>query len=366
VTSLPANDSATGPLVFLTTDSNLYRWNGTAWTRSVNGADITDYTVIGSKIAIADTTNLIPNPFFIDGNGGNSIDGWAPAVGGGLTCNVGTPWPTFQGYGVQMCRDVYTAGPGPSAAGNLFPVVPGETYYVDAYDTYNVSGYNFSGGMHFTDASLTTHTWMGAWLGPNGTNGPRSGQVTVPAGYYWANFWSNIDGPGGVVYTGGAFAYIVGPRLRKAASAELLVDGSITAANMTANSIVAGTLAVGAVNASAIIVNNIIVTGHLVANSVTNSAATQLNSGNNVSIGLSTASGAVIVAAGGQIIGGTPGSVSLQNLTTGQVFAAYSIPSNGSFSLLGYDTAAGTGTNTYQVACSGFMNVTLYALEVLR
>lgn len=40
VTSLPANDSTTGPLVFNDTDNKLYRWDGAAWTTAVPAADV--------------------------------------------------------------------------------------------------------------------------------------------------------------------------------------------------------------------------------------------------------------------------------------------------------------------------------------
>jgi hypothetical protein len=51
VTSLPANDALTGPVVFLTSDQKLYRWTGTAWTTAVTSADIVANAITAGKIA---------------------------------------------------------------------------------------------------------------------------------------------------------------------------------------------------------------------------------------------------------------------------------------------------------------------------
>lgn len=365
VTSLPGTANE-GDVAVLTTDGKLYRYHSGQWTVAVDGSDLTDFSVIGSKIAIADTTNIIPNSQFIDGNGGPSIGGWVSITGGGLTAVSGVfggiaANPPYAGH--QTGRDCFAVHGG---VNGFFPVNPGETYYVDCSDSFNPSTRSFGGGLQTVNASYTSVAFLQAWTTGPGLNGQKSGQVTIPAGSVYARFWSGLDVISGLDPSG---AYICLPRVRKASSSELLVDGSITASKMTVNSIVAGTIAVGAINATALIVNNILITGQLVNNAVTNSAATFLSAGNNVSIGLSTAGGAVIVTAGGQIVGSTNQSIVLQNLTTGQVFAAYTIgPNLGSFCLIGYDTSAGTGINTYQVVdvSGGVMNVTLYALEVKR
>ena len=51
VKALPEADNVTGRVVFLTTDSKLYRWTGSAWTRGVDAGDITG-TLGGSESGV--------------------------------------------------------------------------------------------------------------------------------------------------------------------------------------------------------------------------------------------------------------------------------------------------------------------------
>jgi len=51
VSSLPASSLFQGRMVFLTTDSKLYRYDGGAWTKAADGADITPGTVTTNAIA---------------------------------------------------------------------------------------------------------------------------------------------------------------------------------------------------------------------------------------------------------------------------------------------------------------------------
>lgn len=71
VTSLPATNLFAGRVVFLTTDSKLYRYTGTAWTRAVDGADLTANSVTtnainagaitAAKIAVTDLSAITAN-----------------------------------------------------------------------------------------------------------------------------------------------------------------------------------------------------------------------------------------------------------------------------------------------------------------
>ena len=366
VTSLPASNAVSN-VCFLTTDNNLYRWQQPSgpWIRSVNGADLTSYSVIGSKIAIADTTNICTNPDFVDGNGVMSADGWAASGGGAFNAYddgasfVANGWPNRY-LAQQSCRDVFY--------GQLFPCSTQESYYVSAFLS-NQTAYNVSIGMRFLDASLSTISFQQAAIIATGLTTPTqyTGQCVSPGGTRWAQIWMNI----GAFSAFGNFFY-THVTVRKAASAELLVDGSITANRMTTNSVTAGTIAAGAINASAIIVTNIIVTGHLTANTVSNGAAANVISGNNISVGLTpdaTYPGQVVVFGGGQIVGGSA-SIALQNLTTGYVFQAVTLSSGSAFGLMGLDVSYTPGvTQTYDLQCFGagiFSTATVYAQELKR
>jgi sulfur carrier protein ThiS len=92
VDALPVTGLFEGRIVYLTSDKKIYRWNGTAWTSAVSAADIqgmlaqgqippqpfsslTGYlgsdqiqanTVFARHLILADTTNLLPDPYFYD------------------------------------------------------------------------------------------------------------------------------------------------------------------------------------------------------------------------------------------------------------------------------------------------------------
>lgn len=56
VSALPTTNLFEGRIVFLTSDDKLYRYNGAAWTRAVDGADIQAETVTANAIAVGAVT----------------------------------------------------------------------------------------------------------------------------------------------------------------------------------------------------------------------------------------------------------------------------------------------------------------------
>lgn len=54
--ALPDSDYPQGAVVFLTTDSKLYRSTGSAWTKAVDGGDITADTILGNSIVAGEIT----------------------------------------------------------------------------------------------------------------------------------------------------------------------------------------------------------------------------------------------------------------------------------------------------------------------
>lgn len=56
VATLPTTNLFEGRIVFLTTDDKLYRYNGTAWTKAVDGADIQALSVTTNALAVGSVT----------------------------------------------------------------------------------------------------------------------------------------------------------------------------------------------------------------------------------------------------------------------------------------------------------------------
>lgn len=61
VASLPASGMVEGDVVYLTTDKKIYRYNGTAWTAAVDGADILANTVTAQKMNVANLAAISAN-----------------------------------------------------------------------------------------------------------------------------------------------------------------------------------------------------------------------------------------------------------------------------------------------------------------
>jgi hypothetical protein len=131
--------------------------------------------------------------------------------------------------------------------GGFFNVTPGDVYrfYIEAYPSATAPPVgDFTIGLHFRTTPTTTagETWTFTSYTSRSTQAWRAlrGQVTVPAGYLFGQLWVQINGfnPTGTWY----FRNVI---VNKAASADLLVDGTITAAKIVSvnASSVTGTLA---------------------------------------------------------------------------------------------------------------------------
>ena len=86
VTALPSSGNFEGRTVYLTTDDKLYRYTGSAWTKAVDGADITANSIVAGKIAAGaiSTTELAASAVTTDKLAAGSVTA-AKIVAGTIT-----------------------------------------------------------------------------------------------------------------------------------------------------------------------------------------------------------------------------------------------------------------------------------------
>lgn len=295
VTSLPTTGNVQGRMVFLTADSKLYRYTGSAWTTAISTADlagqitstqITDdaittpkiaagavtadelavNSVIAGKIAagavsateiaanaitakhllVADLTNLCPN------GKGDSLDGWYPGVAGGVSLDYLESYWTPVGV---SSRNTLTFKNRDTTFGQPFNVVPGDQFLC-SMDTVTfgagASTYSFGIGLAFQDATSQATGGYTQWgfgaLRAVGTAGYQniSGTLTVPAGVTRATAWVQIGCANGVLLSGlGEVHHGTNLTIRRKASSSLIVDGAVVASKIGTNAIQANHIQAG-------------------------------------------------------------------------------------------------------------------------
>lgn len=209
-------------------------------TGAVTAAKIAANSITADKLLIGSTENLIPDPNYETTSAGPIW--YAPAsgnAGDGINTTIVQP-----SQKISLKMDVY-----PASASNVslygpylkpdyrIPVTPGETYritswaYLDADSTGNMTSidqrvYHFAtrngtiingsaGAIQSSNVPLRT------WFEVGGT-------FTVPAGSYFIAPRLTMYYPGNTVPTpAGASWYVSTPKIVRAASGELIVDGAI-------------------------------------------------------------------------------------------------------------------------------------------
>ena len=250
---------------------------------AIGATQIAAGQVVTSKLTITDTTNICGNPSGITGP-----DNWSASISS--SSNGGNP-----GDGTFLILDGLYA-----YYGDVFPVNPGETYYFSAECApWSSPQGPFTIGFEFgSDPNLATSpAWFGAVSAPTTQSGWQtiSGQLTIPAGYTFVRIWVEIGVSSGT--TGSwAFQSLI---VRKAASGELLVDGSITASKIAAGAITADMITTGTLNAAQVNVTNLdasnITAGTLSATMVLFPDGSELSTASRVTNTMYSASGGVAV-----------------------------------------------------------------------
>ncbi|AGB71727.1 MULTISPECIES: phage tail protein [Rhizobium] len=283
VASLPATSNVEGRMVYLTTDDKLYRYTGSAWTAATAAGDIAGQ-IVGTQISdgAISTPKLAAGVVTADKIAANSITAGQIAAGaigaqqiaakaitvdkllvgnfdnlidngfsqGNMASWIATGMQSYyletgssplQGTWLVSCdaRDqLLTRSP-------LLKVNPGESYNLSVW-FYNTDPAN--------DAFMSVYVkdQSGAavlpnWIAVGASNATKnawtylSANFTVPAGVYQVQPMFGVA----KAAANGSNCVWGKPNMRRAASAELIVDGAVTATKIAAGSVSTDKLAVG-------------------------------------------------------------------------------------------------------------------------
>jgi hypothetical protein len=205
------------------------------------GADqIAANSITAKSLILTDFSNMADN-----GWSQGNLDGWATT---GLTSFANDPNQGDASGWRLIANGVFCA------VSNFFPVQPGQQYafevWVLNFDTaYPVSIYAICKGsvsdtQTFVQAASTATT--NAWT-------LLRGKVTIPSGQTRCAMALQIGRPA----TGGAGAAWSRPSMRRAVSAELIVDGAITANAIAANAITAGMIQASSISTDKLTVGGV-------------------------------------------------------------------------------------------------------------
>ncbi len=215
-------------------------------------------TITADKMVLADFTNRCENPNFGEGN-----VGWLKTTGVTIVNDPANAYigDWYMNFGIG-------AGNSISRNSNIFPVVPGEQYFLQAF--VKATG--------TPDQRLFVRIRYEA-ADKNTLIGSGSLQVPVTVGATYTEFSNTFTVPDGAVYawvdcvvTPSALttgSYQVGfISCQRKNSSNLIVDGAITASKLAAGSVTTTALAAGSVTSDGI-ASNAITAGKIAANAVT-------------------------------------------------------------------------------------------------
>jgi hypothetical protein len=276
VTSLPGSGSPlrySGSIVLLSTDGKLYRFMSGAWTKAVDGGDITANSIVtnaivagaitapliaagavtASKLYVGDTTNLINDPTFLDQTGY-----WTRVDPLSAVCGF-TSSATVIGALNTSIAGLFSLSGIPSGNTNSFsistpqiPINAGKQYRVRA-DLIAISSANKSFYMALTFFQGDGATGAGTQvIGPTVTVAFTSAkeyltQFTAPsnAAFVLISFFVSGNQPSTVAGTG---AWLIGsPRLERLSDGTLIEDGSITTDHIVVGGLDASAITAGTV-----------------------------------------------------------------------------------------------------------------------
>lgn len=298
VSSLPTTGNVEGRTVYLTTDDKLYRYTGNAWTAATPASDITgqivgtqisDGAISTPKLAAGSVTAnaLAAGAVTADKIAANSITAGQIAAGAiGATqiaanaitakqlvltdfsnmADNGWQKGSLDGWRVWQQQAFYagTTNEGEAsggyilqslgricAASNQIVVTVGETYFFDVWV------YNTDPNRALLQVQLTSNAAATSWQTVAFTDTKNGwvrlqGQYTIPAGWTKALMGLVVDKVDGA----GSSCYWSKPVMRRASSAELIVDGAVTASKVAANAITADKIAANAITARSLVLQD--------------------------------------------------------------------------------------------------------------
>ena len=193
VTTLPVNDSVTGPLVFLTTDNQIYRWTGSAWTVAVPTVNLTGQVASSNLTAGQVTANsMAANSITASGMiSANAITAGTIAAGavnigsiivgniivtGHLVANAVSNMVAANAVSSDASVGITTD---PSYPGNVLVMVFGEASNAGTFDIWrNGSSISPFGGYIAASAGQTSAAYM---------DSPGAGSFTYTAASQWSS-----------------------------------------------------------------------------------------------------------------------------------------------------------------------------------
>ncbi len=279
VASLPTTGNVEGRTVYLTTDDKLYRYTGSAWTAATAAGDIAGQ-IVGTQISdgAISTPKLAAGVVTADKIAANSITAGQIAAGAIGAQQIAAKAITVDKLLVGSFDNMIDLG---FSTGNLSAwITPGATayYYLEtavspvqntwllaadgreqaliANPLIKVSpgeSYNFSAW--FNNQDPNANAFIGFYQKDQSGNNvaPNFVSVASSASKVWTQMQGNFTIPAGVYFiqpvlgvdkaaANGKICYWAKPNMRRAAGAELIVDGAITADKIAANAITAKSL----------------------------------------------------------------------------------------------------------------------------
>jgi hypothetical protein len=289
VASLPTTGNVEGRTVYLTTDDKLYRYTGSAWTAATAAGDIAGQ-IVGTQISdgAISTPKLAAGVVTADKIAANSITAGQIAAGAIGAQQIAAKAITVDKLLVGSFDNMIDLG---FSTGNLSAwITPGATayYYLEtavspvqntwllaadgreqaliANPLIKVSpgeSYNFSAW--FNNQDPNANAFIGFYQKDQSGNNvaPNFVSVASSASKVWTQMQGNFTIPAGVYFiqpvlgvdkaaANGKICYWAKPNMRRAAGAELIVDGAITADKIAANAVTAGKIGANAVTAGTI------------------------------------------------------------------------------------------------------------------
>lgn len=231
---------------------------------AVTANAIAAQSITAAKLALVDLENLVPDPLFQEmGTVWNLPAGAAPSTSSEITSNLNSPsGAAFTGAGQAAGSNVALS----VSAFYLQRAEPGKNYRLSLRWrlTAGFTGLARIEAQYFDQANAQIGaTAVVAAAGDyrtvalaSGTTVALDAQVTAPANtakirivprVYWSSTLTNAG-----------MAYCADPKINRAASAELIVDGAVTAAKIAALAVTAGKIDAGAVTATELAAGSVI------------------------------------------------------------------------------------------------------------
>lgn len=270
--------SGTLPTVKTTTNINwqgeLYTWNGTAYAKpqtgvadgSITAAKLANAAVTADKLANSAVTHDKIVAGAVYGNviaaqsitareliltdWSNIVDkGWSEGNLNGWTIRSLHSKGFNNSEGAASGYIVRTTSPGDQAYSARNSATPGDIYYLEVWAQSNggtpaylyMACFN-ANGAYIDNLYVAATALQNQWV-------KLSGRVTVPAGTAFVGMMLYSDTPNPIPNPGIAWSK---PVMRRAASAELIVDGAITALKISAGAVTADAIAANAITTAKI------------------------------------------------------------------------------------------------------------------